>query len=255
MAPAMTRRRWTWAGVLALLVAAIFGLRAALGTLTVTLTEADVQSRLDAQLDKELPVKGKAGLLVKSMRVRSAAVHIEDGLVKVLVDVDGTIRTGKNFALTAYAVGAPAYKSGEFYFSPQHIEVQKFSYEGSTPTELASRLARRLGVRDAVRQRIEDKAARVEEWMTSTAENAAMHVLDRRPVYRPKDDVKGLLVRAALASVAVEQDHIVLTFTLWSVTLAVVLGLLALAGALALVVVLIRNPPAGATPSEPAAKT
>jgi hypothetical protein len=67
-----------------------------------------------------------------------------------------------------------------------------------------------------------------------------MHWLEHRPVYRPKDDVKGLLIRASLDAVNIEQDRVVLTFTLWQLTLGVVVGLVALLAGICLTMALGR---------------
>jgi hypothetical protein len=44
------------------------------------------------------------------------------------------------------------------FFESDKIEVQKFAYEGSTPTDLFSRFAKRHVSDDKARQLVEDKA-------------------------------------------------------------------------------------------------
>jgi hypothetical protein len=82
----------------------------------------------------------------------------QDNRVVALIDVEGTLRTNKAFTLTAYAIGVPTYSSGELFFESDKIEVQKFAYEGSTPTDLFSRFAKRHVSDDKARQLVEDKA-------------------------------------------------------------------------------------------------
>jgi hypothetical protein len=242
----MTRRNLMWTGVIFLVLLAMIGLWTVYGTHRISLTEADVQDRIQRQLDKDFPIKGAARLLVKTVRLQGATVNIQDGRVIALVDVEGVLRTNKKFTLTAYAVGVPTYIAGEFYFKPDRIAVQKFAYEGSTPTEMFSRFSQRFVTSDKTRQAVEDYAPKVEEWMTAIAQNAVVHSLEKRPVYRPKDDVKGLLIKASLDSVTVDQNRIVITFSLWQLTLTVLLGVICLIAALGLGLALIRHPVLGA---------
>lgn len=243
----MTRRTLMWAGVVLLFLLAVGGLWAVYGVRTVTLTEAQIQERINKQIDKDFRVKGVAHLLVKTVKVKDAVVHIQDDHIIVLIDVEGTLRGNKKFTLTAYSVGVPAYSLGEFFFRPDKVEVQKFAYEGSTPTELFTRFSRRYVSDDKARQLIEDKAPKAEEWMTVVAENAATSFLARRPVYRPKDDMRGLLIKASLESVKVDQSQIVITFSLWQLTVSVLFGLLCLIGCIATIWVLIKHPFLGLT--------
>lgn len=238
----MTRRQFMWAGVGVLFLLAGIGLWTVFGVHSVSFTETEIQNRINAKLHKEFPVKGIARVIVKTVNMQSATIRIVDGQVIALIDIEGTMRLGKKFSLTAYAVGIPTYADGEFYFHPEHIEVQKFAYEGKTPTELFSGFARRYVSNEKARQFIEDKAPRVEEWMTVTAQNAAMHALERKPIYRLKDDMKGFLIRASLESVKIEQDRIVLNLTLLRLTLTVLGGLLALMVAIYIVYALMTNP-------------
>ena len=49
----MTRRTLMWAGVVLLFLLAVGGLWAVYGVRTVTLTEAQIQERINKQLDKD----------------------------------------------------------------------------------------------------------------------------------------------------------------------------------------------------------
>jgi hypothetical protein len=223
----MTRRLLAWAGAAALFLFGIGGVWTLHRTHTIALTEADIQARVSTQLNKDFAVTGPARLVISKVMVENATVHIEDGHVSVLIEMNGMVRTGKRFTLTASTLGVPEYVDGAFYFRPQRIEVQKFAYDGSPVNELIARSARRFASDDRLRQLVEDRDFRVEEWMAKTAEAGAMHWLEHRPIYRPKYDVKGLLIRASLDAVKIDQDRVVLTFTLWQLTLGVVLGFVA----------------------------
>lgn len=236
-----TKRNLMWAGVAILLLGALGGLWTIHDTVRVSFTADEIQGRINKQLEREFPIKGAPGLLVRTVAAKGATVQLQDGQVIVLADAEGTLRTGRKFTITAFAVGIPSYNSGEFYFTPDRVEVQQFAYEGSTPTEIFSRFARRLPG-ERTRQFAENRASKVEEWLSAIAESAAVHVLERKPVYRLKEDVKGVLLKATLQTVAIEQDRLVVTFNVWQITLWAIAGVVCLLLALALGVALRRYP-------------
>lgn len=238
----MTHKGLMWAAVVALFLLAIGGFWSIYGTQRVIFTEAQVQERINQQLDRDFPAKGAAHLLIKSIKVRGATIHIQDNRIVALVDFEGTLRTNRGFTLTAYALGIPTYSFGELFFRPDKVEVQKFAYEGSTPTQLFTGFAKRYVSDDKARQLIEGTAPSVESWMTTVAQNAAVHTLERRPVYQLKDGVKGLLIKASLASVTIDQDRVVVTFSIWQFTLSVLFEVLCLiAGIIVMLRILIPD--------------
>jgi hypothetical protein len=74
------------------------------------------------------------------------------------------------------------------------------------------------------------------------AERAIKAYLAARPVYRVKDDLKGVLLKAALVDVAIERDRLVVTFSIWNLTTTVAIFALLLIGALLAVYLLVRHP-------------
>ena len=91
----------------------------------------------------------------------------------------------------------------------------------------------------ATRRRMTEAAGSAVQRLAETAIKA---YLATRPVYRFKDDFKGFVLKAALINVAIEQNTLVVTFSLWSLTVTAVLFVLVLIGALAFIVFLIRHP-------------
>lgn len=235
----MTKRKLLWAGVCALFFISIACLWGLYGTHSVSLTEAQVQERVTAQLDKEFSVGGKAGLLVRNVRVKNAAVHIADGKLAALVDVEGTLRVGQKFSLTSYAVGAPTYHDGRFFFKPSTIEVRKFVLEDTVKSRALARLVERYLPDEKARQDIAD-------WVTETAQSAATHALEQRPIYTLKNDVRGVLIKASLESVKIERDSILITFSLMQLTLSVALGIFCVFAAVGLAWALLEFPALGA---------
>lgn len=241
----MKRRHLLWALAAVLVVVAGAFLFTVFGTHRITLTEAQVQERVAPQIGKEFPVKGKAGLLIKTVTIENAEVGIGDGLVSVLFTVQGSLRLEKEFTLTAFAVGVPEYASGAFYFRPSQVEVREFAYQGNTPGEAIKNFADKYITNEGLNALVTDSAGKVEEWVTDLAQAAAVHMLDKRPVYELKDDLKGFVISAALQSVEVKENTLVITFSLLQLTISALFGLLILVAAIALAVGLLMNPEIG----------
>ena len=238
----MTCRKLMWAGVVALFVLAIGGLWTSYGTQRATFTEAQVQERINSQLDKEFPVTGSSRFARQNDQ--SAGRHHSHPRqphhrrcrhCRQVADKQGVHSDHlRNWV--------PTYSFGELYFKPETIKVQKFAYEGSTPTELFTGFAKRYVSEAEMRQLIEDKSPAIEGWMTVVAQNAAVQTLERRPVYRLKEDVKGLLIKASLESVKIDRDGMIVTFSLWQLTLSVLFGIFCLMIGIAVLLVLLLHP-------------
>ncbi|MEK7083358.1 MAG: hypothetical protein AAB972_04230, partial [Patescibacteria group bacterium] len=105
----MTKRQMMYGGVVLLFLIGGGLLWTLFGTHTVSLTEDYVQRRVDAHIGKEFPVKGRAHMLVKTVKIASATVHIEDGQVTLFMDIEGKMIADKKFSLAVYAIGVPYY--------------------------------------------------------------------------------------------------------------------------------------------------
>jgi hypothetical protein len=72
--------------------------------------------------------------------------------------------------------------------------------------------------------------------------------LAARPVYRFKDDLKGIVGRAALGDISMQPDAIVVKVSVARLTATVAIGLAVLLVIVVLVVQLIRHPRWGSSP-------
>lgn len=236
----MNRKLLGWISVPALLLLGCAGFWTLYGTHEIALTQAQIQSRLDKQMGKDLPLKGAAQTLVKSVQAKNGAVQIGADQVTISFDIEGVLRNGKTFSVSATSVGAPQYVSGEFYFEPSKVEIENFTYENSRPADIASRLGKFLG-EGAAKRVIEGQAQRAEDWVTTLAENTVKHALEERPVYVLKDDTKGQVLKSSLESMKVENGRVVLTFSLWRLTTSAALGALGWIAAIWIALLLLRS--------------
>jgi hypothetical protein len=192
---------------------------------SVSISEDFAQEQLAKKVGKDLPIKGPAQIAIKKASLQEINVHISGGQVNISAKLNGEFRFGKSFSLVSSAIGVPSYSEGAFYFHPDKIKVQEFSFQG--------------------------QKVNAGDWMTSLVEGAAIHAFEKRPIYRLKDDVKGRIIRSSLTSISVAGDHIELTFSLWQITAAVVAGIILLIlSVAAALVLLVRSRLAGMSLAE-----
>ncbi len=177
----MAKRHLMWLGVCALLITALVGLWTLYGTHSVSFTEAEIQKRIDPQLDTTTLLSGNMRA-VNSITLKSVRVRFEENQVWVEASAEGMTRFNKKFSLTVETNGTPRYTGGAFYFTPNQIKIHNFEYEGSTPSEAIKSFAERRVSNERARQFIEGKAPMAEEWITRTAQNTVIRVLENRPV-------------------------------------------------------------------------
>ena len=205
------------------------------GRTTISIDQLQAQSRINAQLPKEV---------FKGGTVTDTQVVFNEHDLETTITLKGN-KFGKNFTLLVTAVGVPEYRraEGAFYFRPSQITIKEFSYDHSG--QLANKLkvmADKYVTNTGVRQAITDAAPHLETWMTEAAQKGATSVLQRVPVYRLKDDIKGLLIQASLESLQLEDAHIKIVVSFWSLTKWVVALLLMALVMIAIIIGLITHP-------------
>jgi hypothetical protein len=206
----------------------------------IALTGPQIEQRLQPLLNRELPIKGVAEDLVVSLQAHDAKVNIADGRVDIVASLQGRLVVGPSFAVAAAMRGAPRYDDGAFYFDPEEVKVALIglSGDGGLGSALKSGLARLAGPKAA--ELVDKKSQELRAILTDVVDKVVKSALRQRPIYRLKDDVKGEVLRATLDQLAVENDKVVLRFTLWRVTPWAALGAAAfLCGLVALVLALL----------------
>jgi hypothetical protein len=234
----VTKRTLAWtiltvlglAGVLAVLWSAV-------GTSRVALGQADLQARIDRMLPKT----------AKDITVERVTVTLADDRLMLKVLAEGR-KLGQPFTVVASARGRPRYDPdrGALFFEPDTVTIEDLTLRGSSVGDRVESAAGRLKGRLA--EIVKDKASEIDASAARIAEQGVKLYLSTFPIYRLKDDAKGLVVRAVLRAVAIENNALVVTFSLWGLTLfAAAWGLLLLALAI-FAVQLIRHPGWGLSP-------
>jgi hypothetical protein len=221
----VSKRRLAWIAL------AVLGALAALETLwtayapdQIVLTTAELQERINRALPRQF----------KGVTVEQAAVSVADGRVALRVTTNASA-LGQSVKAVVAARGVPRYDGdrGEIFFDADDVRVTDFNLAGGS---LAERIDR-LGV---LRERVETAAG-------SAVAAGLKAYLAARPVYRFKEDIKGIVLRAALSDVATQGDAIVIKVSLVRLTTTVAIGLAVLLAVVFLIVQLVRHPHWGLT--------
>jgi hypothetical protein len=213
----MTKRRIAW--TIAILLAAIGIAGAVWKAVTggrITFTAAQLQERVNRALPREF----------KGVTVDAATIAIAESRVALRVDVHAAA-AGQSFSATASARGVPVYdhEHGAIHFEADNVEVSNVKAGGS----LGSRLEGRFG-------------GRLEEAASKLVATGIKTYLAARPVYRFKDDVKGIVLKAAVSNIAIEGDLLVITVSLVNLTTGVAAYVVITLLAIFIVIYLLTHP-------------
>jgi hypothetical protein len=219
---ALSKRQLAWIVVAVVGVLSIAGLLWTMfGPSKIVFTEAELQARLNQQLPRT----------VRDVTIERVAVQLIENRMALRVEVKGTAMR-QPVAGTVSARGVPRYEAqkGEMYFDADDVKIDQLTVGGRSVA----------GDEDAAtRRRLIDAAG---AGVLRLAEPVIKAYLAARPVYRFKDDFKGIVLRAALVGVTIEQNTMVVTFSVWNLTLTVAVYALVLVLLLWLIYWLIRHP-------------
>jgi hypothetical protein len=219
---AMSRRKLAWIAVVFVGVLAIGGLLSSVfRTSKLAFTEPEIQERLNQQLPKT----------VRGVTVERVTAHLAENSLALRIDIQGTVMR-RPVAAVVSAQGVPRYESdrAELYFDADDVRIDQLTIAGRTvigADDTAARSSMLEAAGPAV-QRIADAAIKA--------------YLATRPVYRFKNDFKGFVLKASLVGVAVNQNALVVTFSLWNLTVTCAIYASVLIGILLIGYLLIRHP-------------
>jgi ribosomal protein L13E len=191
------------------------------------------QEQASAKMREAIDKKAHEGLLVER-----PVLTFNNNAVQFSGRVSGT-RLGQPFSADVSVDGVPHYdeRSQAVFFTPTTFSLKNFSFRGEAPAEKARRLGGTIFKNTTVGTVLDNSAESIEQWVTKTAEQRIRTVLEKRPVYRLKDDVTGIVLKASLTHIAIEEHHVVATlsvvkFSLHLVLLigSIILGALLIAG-------------------------
>jgi hypothetical protein len=205
----------------------------------VSLTEADIQPRIDRFLPQE-----HVGLKLERARISliGPSMRFEASLV-------GT-QLAKNVSGDVVAIGAPSYDAerSDFFFKPASIDLHRVALSDSPATGRIGEAAARIGARAVPGQ------ASVEESARLLIERVANFVVRRAPFYQLDDDPSlPFFLNPVLHAVEMKASQLNAEFKLWRPTDGAILAMLGIGCALAFMMILLLRP--RAEPPKPESMT
>ncbi len=185
----------------------------------ISLAESDIQTPLNQQLPKT----------VERLTIERVDVRLAEGRLGLQIDLQGTA-LNQLISSSASVRGSPRYdaRTGELFFDADDVTFVRLAVGNKIVVGETGSAAGSETASPAV-QRLVEIAIKL--------------YLATQPVYRFKNDFMGRVAKLALADVAVEQNNLVISLSIWSLTAVVaIFGVIVLA-ALHFAYLFIRYPP------------
>lgn len=235
----MTKRKAVWTALSILVAASMMGVILGVNAIhDITLTEAQIQERIDAKLP----------LVKNEITIQRMRVQFLNGSLVVMPEIEGK-KWKQEFLISVKANGVPYYDGpkGVFYFRPQTIEVTNLKIKGEAVSEKTKRFIDRFIDSPNINRNKDVIGAKVEEWVHGSIESMTTGTLKRVPIYTLPDTLKGNLVRILLKSVEINDSTLILHLSVWQFTKIVMLYIAFFLIAIITAVALLMNPEWGIT--------
>ena len=230
----MTKRKLVWIVIALLGVASLIGLVVSINSIQdITLTEQEVQSRVDSKLPLE-----KDGMVLNGLQV-----NLDNNLLNVVASFEGK-KWGQEFSATINTEGTPYYNNldGTFHFRPNKITVREIRVRGEAVSTKVEKFIDKYIDSPKINQNAGEIAMKIEEWVNGSTENTTTFALQRIPIYTLPDTLKGNTVRMLLKSVDIGNDNLTLHLSFWQFTKMVFMYILIFIVALAMAIAILMNP-------------
>lgn len=222
----MTKRRLAWIAAAGLGALALLGIVwSGLGTNRIVLTDAHLQDRVNHRLPRE----------VKGVTIEQVTITIAQGQIALRTDVRASaLKEAVSAAVFARGIPHLDAERGELFFYAEDVRMENLSI--GNPEGAAGQPTSRLGAL------LGENLTRVKERAADMIAAGVKSYLAARPVYRFKDDLKGLVLKAAITNVAIEHNAVAIELSLITLSVMVVVCLFVLLAVLVGVIQLIRHP-------------
>ena len=230
----MTKRKLVWIIISLLGVASVIGLAVGISSIhDITLSEQDVQSRVDSRLPLE-----KSGMVLNGLQV-----NLENNLLNVVANFEGK-KWGQEFSATINTDGTPYYNNldGTFHFRPNKITVREIKVGGEAVSTKVEKFIDKYVDSPKINQNAGEVATKIEEWVNGSIEGTTIFALQRIPIYTLPGTLKGNTVRMLLKSVDIGKDSLTLHLSFWQFTKMVFMYILIFIVALAMAIAILMNP-------------
>ncbi len=196
------------------------------------------EEKLQAIVAAKIPIE-KNGV-----KVNSASVNVGESDVAIAFAMEGD-RFGQKFQLAASARGVPEYRhsGGEFFFRPSEVQVLQFAYDKDGKIGNMMRGVTNIFIKDEDRRAAMLKAVpKIEGWVKGWVESGAVMTLDKIPVYRLKNDVKGWVAWSALESVKIKNGQVIVAISFAAFTWHVIVLCIGVILAIGFLIAIAQSP-------------
>jgi hypothetical protein len=175
----------------------------------VTVTQNEIQQRIDTALGQRLADQQR-GAVAGDLVISSARLKLADDKMAVAIEASGN-KFGHAVAVNAKADGKLRYESlsGSFYFQPQSIELTKLEVDQGTVQQGVSKLIDKWISSPTINQHKGEIATRVDVWVRDRLQRLAERGLERYPVYTLPSTLKGRTAQMLIQRVEVKNGSIV----------------------------------------------
>lgn len=221
--------------LITMFIVTLFGVLFADQTYKVKLTSDQVQKKLNDKLP----------LTIKNFTVKEAEVSFAENKIGVMLEATTTI-INKDVGTRFFVSGELKREGESFYLTPHSVHIHNVSLEGIpiplTP-EQASTLDPKEEVSTIQKSRLEKwggkkiaslakKVAETKKEVVKKVNEAALDVstlvLAAFPVYRFKDDIKGIVIRTTVTGMEFHEDYVTLSLSCWHLASSLVVALIIL---------------------------
>ena len=224
-------RRVLWSIVWgALSIGAVTTVLAGRTTLFMTLSETDIQPRIDWFLPQEH----------NGIRLDRARISLFGSTLRIDAGLSGA-QLAQSASAELLAMGTLSYdpQRAEYFFRPTSIDLSKLALPENPAISRLGEAAARLRTKTLPGQASMEETARI------LIERVANFAIRRAPIYKLEDDANYLILHPILYSIELRGSKFVAEFKLWRPTVGVVLALLVIGCALSLMIVLLLHPNRG----------
>lgn len=200
----------------------------AFGTAEVTLSQSEIQSKIDSKM----PFAIKEDIALSELKVDLSGDRIN------LKFKASATKFGTTYNLAAQTTADLEYRTGEgkFFFHPSLVQIDSLSLDGGKANAVANSIIEMVS--EGNQEKREAILAKAKTLLNAGAQKAVEATLNRVPVYTLKDDFKGHVARLAIKSVEVKNGSVIAHLSLWQLSKMVLvylaLGLISVLAALGL---------------------
>lgn len=203
-----------------------------IGDKKVSLTEAQLQSKIDAKMPFEQ----------KGVHINDAHIDLSNDRINLSFEA-ATQRLGTDVKMHVTTIGNMRYdqKAGAFYFEPEEVRISNVHAHGIDIGGTVGTFVKKVGSKKII-EKAGELAEKLDKATQSAIQQAAAAALQRTPVYKLQDDFKGQLIHASLKKVEVQDHKVIAHISIWQLTLAVIGYILLIVIGIAILIMLCACP-------------